>query len=369
MENNVGVGIIVGIATATSLYVWNSNSFTKSQKTFLLLSILFPPLQWISILLVLAYNKYQLENTIEAKAIKQNIESSQNLDSAKNNLLELKEKGIITNEEFNSKVETIEKQKTEFNIKNSIEYKQLKSLLDSGILTKEEFENKVKLISNISCKEIDEKEINDIVNSVNETYLAEIEEKPKPEDKSSTPIYIFSILFFVLLLGGIVFYSDKYNETSVDSTYSEPMVIDTTAMPIEQISEPIKIRKFVYVVMEVEKPNLNVYTPIARINSMGYSDISEPIYTTEYLKETYSTDIVEIEDYNEDEKYRFIDDAKGKMRSQLIRYDDVNNMNMFVKCKDERKREEFKKESSKIIDAQIYEFESYAEASINKQKN
>ncbi len=155
MENNIAVGILVGLSVGTSLYVWNSDSFTKHQKIGLICCIVFPPLQWIAILLVLAYNKHQSENTTEAKITKQNVESKQNLDSAKNNLKELKEKGIITEEEFNSKVEKIESQKTEFDIKNSTEYKQLKNLLDSGILTKEEFKGLSSKITDSQIFEFD----------------------------------------------------------------------------------------------------------------------------------------------------------------------------------------------------------------------
>jgi uncharacterized membrane protein YcjF (UPF0283 family) len=70
MENNIAVGILVGLAVGTSLYVWNSDSFTKPQKIGLICCIVFPPLQWVLILLVLAYNKHQSENTTEAKIIK-----------------------------------------------------------------------------------------------------------------------------------------------------------------------------------------------------------------------------------------------------------------------------------------------------------
>jgi hypothetical protein len=65
MENNIGVGILVGIATASSLYVWKSESFTKTQKTFLLLSVLFPPIQWVGILAVSLYNNHKVNNTTE----------------------------------------------------------------------------------------------------------------------------------------------------------------------------------------------------------------------------------------------------------------------------------------------------------------
>lgn len=65
---------------------------------------------------------------------------------AKNNLSDLRSKGILTDEEYNQKVEKIEANISERELINSTEYKQLKSLLDSGVLTKEEFESKVEII-------------------------------------------------------------------------------------------------------------------------------------------------------------------------------------------------------------------------------
>jgi hypothetical protein len=64
MNENIGVGLIVGLAIGTSLYIWNSDNFTKPQKIGLVCCIIFPPMQWGSILLVLAYNKYQSENNL-----------------------------------------------------------------------------------------------------------------------------------------------------------------------------------------------------------------------------------------------------------------------------------------------------------------
>jgi uncharacterized membrane protein len=141
-DNNISAGIIVGLAFASSVYVWNSPDFTKNQKVFLLISVIFPPLQWISILLLLVYRGYRENNSAERV-------DERKVASAISYLTELKEKGILTEEEYNAKVGKIELEKEEQNIKNSIEYKQLKSLLDSSILTKEEFDRKVKLISKV----------------------------------------------------------------------------------------------------------------------------------------------------------------------------------------------------------------------------
>ena len=146
MDKDIWIGGFVGLITASSLYVWNSESFTKNQKIYLLCCIIFFPLQWVSILVILAYNNYKVENSPEKLAEKKSEVVKTKLDSTINNLKDLKQKGILTDEEYSQKVEKLEAEKVEQDIKNSTEYKQLKSLLDSGVLTKEEFENKVKLL-------------------------------------------------------------------------------------------------------------------------------------------------------------------------------------------------------------------------------
>jgi uncharacterized membrane protein len=171
MEKNILVGCLVGLTIFISIHVGKSDAFTKPQKIGIICCLVFPPLQWILFFLVLAYNKYKLNNTSDAKERKQNIVNIQKLESIKYNLVELMEKGIISEEEFNSKVEKIESQKTDYDIKNSTEFKQLKDLFDSGILTKDEFENKVKLITEFSEKEIDKHAVESILKLANESYL------------------------------------------------------------------------------------------------------------------------------------------------------------------------------------------------------
>lgn len=139
MEHSIGIGGLVGLIIASSLYVWNSDEFTKEQKTFLLIAMVFAPVQWIGILVIKYYNNHKFESTPERKTEKK-------LDATISNLTELKEKGILTAEEFETKVQKITSEKTEQQLKNSLEYKQLKSLLDNGILTNKEFESKVQLL-------------------------------------------------------------------------------------------------------------------------------------------------------------------------------------------------------------------------------
>ena len=41
MEHNLGVGAIVGLTFASSAFVWNSENFSKEQKTGLLICVVF----------------------------------------------------------------------------------------------------------------------------------------------------------------------------------------------------------------------------------------------------------------------------------------------------------------------------------------
>lgn len=359
MENSIGVGLIVGLTLASSIYVWNNSKFSSVQKTVLLICIIFPPAQWLGILIVSIYNSNVENNTPERKTEKK-------LDSTISNLTELKEKGILTEEEYLTKVEKIDAEKTEQNLKNSVEYKQLKSLFDSGILTKDEFESKVQLLQSISVKEGDTKEIGKISDSENKPNIDSTEEKEDTKDTVVPTLYII-IVACILLITFIILYSNSSSNNSED-LYTPP-VIDTTEVYNTDYQEPLKIKKFVYVVIKVEKPTFDVFQPISKLNSIGYYEASDPSYSVIYDNEVYYTDIIEVENYDEDEKYKIMDNAKNKMKTQLELYDSTYRMNVMVKCKDEFKVEGFQKESSKITETQIYEFDSYSEASRDKENN
>lgn len=128
--------MIVGLLTTSSIYIWQSKSFNKTQKTILLFCAIFAPLQWFLIPVILYFNKIEKENTAEYKAEKK-------LNETIDKLKQLKIKAILTEEEFKTKIEKIEAEKTEIEIINSTEYKQLNSLLVSGILSKQEFDTKI----------------------------------------------------------------------------------------------------------------------------------------------------------------------------------------------------------------------------------
>ena len=91
MDKSIGVGLIVGGVIASSLYVYQSDKFTKAQKAFLLICIIFPPLQWISILILLGINNYRIQNSPEVLKEKQVIKEANSFDDRIKLLKELKQ--------------------------------------------------------------------------------------------------------------------------------------------------------------------------------------------------------------------------------------------------------------------------------------
>lgn len=142
--------------------------------------------------------KYYFQNMQEREII----ETKTKLDSTIDNLKDLKQKGILTEEEYLQKVGKLEAEKTEQDLKNSTEYKQLKSLLDSGVLTKDEFESKVKLL-NSSKNEINIQEIDKILKSANSEYFnnisLEVEKNTNQEETTDSNIF-YNVTKLILII-------------------------------------------------------------------------------------------------------------------------------------------------------------------------
>lgn len=242
------IGAISALLISSSLYVWNSNTFTKEQKIFLLICIIFPPAQWIGILIILIYNNNKLENTPEKQCEKKVIENKKKLNSSIDNLFELKERGILTIDEYNDKVNKIEYQKIEDEIKNSSEYKQLKSLFDNNILTRDEFENKIKLLRTdelfnsilkrnklensdsfqIVYRETTDNELLKIISQNNTTIGAKvfINEKPAPDN---TYIYKTKTHKIIVKNGKIIerYFLETFNDYLFEKKFGfEPQIGD-----------------------------------------------------------------------------------------------------------------------------------------------
>lgn len=168
MENNIGIGAVVGLVIASSLYIWNSELFSKKQKQYLIICFVFPPVQWLGILIVFFYNKQKPKHALEKFNEKELVTENLKIDSSIKSLKELKERGILSEAEYREKEQKIESYKKDNTIKNSSEYLQLKKLLDNNILTNEEFQNKIELLHS-----------DEIFNKILKNHESEISTKEK----------------------------------------------------------------------------------------------------------------------------------------------------------------------------------------------
>ncbi|CAM4083663.1 Hypothetical transmembrane protein [Flavobacterium branchiophilum] len=153
VEHEIYIGLIVGLIFATTVYVWESKDFSQNQKIFLTICAICAPIQWFLILIFSISNSNNYKNSAEYNAKKINNEYNLSLDTSQKNLVELKEKGLITELEFSEKNDKIVKDKIKNLLINSIEYKQLKSLFDNNLLTQIEFENKKNILEEKVNKE------------------------------------------------------------------------------------------------------------------------------------------------------------------------------------------------------------------------
>ena len=149
MDKNIGVGLIVGLLIATTIYVYNSKRLSVTQKGILYICVIFPPAQWLLILIFLAVNykisKNSKEKTVSSASIRRTNQSSKQNDSHQT-LKDLHKQGILTDDEYYEKSTKLKSEKLKSEIEQTPEYRKLRSLYDDGILTKAEFEKKVEKI-------------------------------------------------------------------------------------------------------------------------------------------------------------------------------------------------------------------------------
>lgn len=322
-------------------------------------------------LLLYNYGKEQLDNFLDKREKNQRKKEKEKIDNQPINrnlksietLEELKESGLLTENEYDEKVQKLKGKIQLEQIKDTAEYQKLKDLFDKGILSIDEFESKVKLLNkNVGT-------IEEFVNLRNEDNFFENRIPKQYEVKFNLFKSLIPVFIIVFVILGIVFYqkinksedaNDFYNETSNETTNFE------NAGEITNYQEPIKVKKFVYVYFKVKIPKYKYIQYDGLVISDRYSSVQK-FYSTEWDEIIYTTEIIEIDDYNEDEKFRILDNAESDINSKMNVYDLNYIAEVTVGCNDSYEKDKLLKEKSKIIETNIYEFNSYSEASIHKR--
>lgn len=105
----------------------------------------------MTICIWLVYSGLKSKNVmVQETVIKQ---ESGNTHKQIENLKDLRDQNILTKEEFDFKVKTINNAKEERALKQTDEYKKLLELLDNGILSQAEFKDKVEILKSKIAKE------------------------------------------------------------------------------------------------------------------------------------------------------------------------------------------------------------------------
>lgn len=185
MEKIIGIGVLIALTFTSTVYILSSDYFTKSQKAILGILFVFPPAQWILAIILVIWNKNS------------NLSIGFNTDKSDNQIDELRklrDKNILTKEEYETKVnKIIEREQTE-SFKKSNDYKTLEKLKNNGILTEEEFEDKSEILKNRVLKQI----------ARTETENESVNAKPYYNDIGEQDDFLGGGFYWVIIIAVVV---------------------------------------------------------------------------------------------------------------------------------------------------------------------
>ncbi len=186
MDKGIGVGIIVALTFTSTIFILQSNYFSKNQKIILGILFVFPPAQWVLALIIGIWNK-QSESTIGFKI--------DNANKSDDEIEKLKNLGLLSEEEYKDKKEKVLEMKLNELVLKSEGYISLKKLKQNNILTQEEFEQKSERLKN------------KILNDVNFIEFENTENNKVQKDSTSDiptlpdiPFLILIVIFIILML-------------------------------------------------------------------------------------------------------------------------------------------------------------------------
>ncbi|MGJ8551286.1 SHOCT domain-containing protein [Winogradskyella wichelsiae] len=229
MDSRIGVGIIIGITIGTTSLIWKSENFTYSQKVFLTFCFLFPPAQWILAIIIYFYNTsnkpslkfgYQ-PSTNDRNSTTDTEKLKISTDEQRDSIQILKDKGILSESEFQKKIEIIDEKTILEELYESSEYLSLKKLYDSEILNQDEFDQKIQAIKNKI--KADKKTIE--LNNQDDTNYENVGIEPiYVTDKYNDGIGWWFLLYLIIPLIGlimmIVYFSKNKNRKGREALFS-----------------------------------------------------------------------------------------------------------------------------------------------------
>ena len=107
---------------------------------------------------------------------------------------------------------------------------------------------------------------------------------------------------------------------------------------------------------------------------MKYSFTEDGIFAIEWNKMVYTSKVISIENYTEDEKYKLLDEVEASLRQSEFSIAEFNLVSKMPRShigdlnKYDRKRNELSKVKCKIVKRDCFVFDTYKNASIERNK-
>ncbi|CAM4316940.1 hypothetical protein EWU23_09265 [Cytophagaceae bacterium 50C-KIRBA] len=369
MDKNILVGTIVGLVFASSLHIWKSDKISQTQKWILIPMFLFPPLQWVALMMVTLYNNYSSRNEELQENIEINVNSGNDLDQAIDNLVELRVKGIISFEELMKNIRVIEKKKLEKNLLKSKEFEQLKYLLDIDVISNEEFDIKVEQL-----KEKLKHDMEQLIkfDSENTPSIQDSLFNPDFSTKESTFKFVYA-LFSIGIIFVIVFGMNYYNFNPIKDIFFTEEKVETypistnnsTPTPTIQYVPEI-VKSYVIINFKIKIPKLiefksGEYT-LDR-DYMGY----ESTFDVNWEESTITSKILEVDNFDFDKENKLLDDYESEIYGEIRTADDIFFTDVIRKCNNSDVREKLLQNKTQIISRSIDKYNTYSEASLAKR--
>lgn len=130
--------------------------------------------------------------------------------------------------------------------------------------------------------------------------------------------------------------------------------------------------KFVYCVFEVKEPYLESHTETTTkqdpvLNMPDVETVGNNLANYNYF--VMSSDIAEIDDYNEDKGYQYMDKQENSLNQTLPDFDVNYTADVLRHAGTEEERDRLLGYKSGIVDKKLKVFDTYKEASIYKEHN
>lgn len=125
-------------------------------------------------------------------------------------------------------------------------------------------------------------------------------------------------------------------------------------------------KQFAYVLIESEEPSLNIMEIPAVIGD-PFSRTTW-LYTVDWKKGIYTTEIQELDAFNDEIKYKLLDAAERGIEMDFFANDHNYKQDVQLNVRDSEEQRRLENKRCRVSNRECFVFDSYKEASLHKHK-